>query len=111
MITTNDFANDNKFKLGEIVYHQDQKYWVTGIQLYLGYDLHLWTYCLSKPTYGENVAPWQTSRCNIDQVKDVKEPYIQNAEEYNNKKMSDLQKQIEKTQKELDELMKQKNSI
>jgi len=105
-----DFPTDNKFKMGEIVYYEQKKYYVVGVQLYLGYDFHLWHYTLAKMSHGDN-KPWEYTRCNVDMAEKIKETSLVDAETFNKQEEIRLTKEIEKVKKMLKDLedLKEKN--
>lgn len=79
-----DILNSHKFKLGDKVHYGNTAgtWFVTGINLHIGYDLYLWQYNITKATYGDYPLSSLFCRCDVNIVAKLREEQLVTEQEY-----------------------------
>ena len=100
---------EHKLKIGDRVFlEQDNRAWVViGVQMRPAYDLVCWQYWLGRAVYGDYPIGCFGNRCDVETKGPAREEQLQTEENRLLWMKQELDRQIQETEKRLEELKKE----
>ena len=97
---------DNKFNIGDEVAFDGKMGWITGVELYLGYNIRLWQYTITRVMYQGDVGnqrPWEYGG-DVNRADKVPEDKIITIKEFAEQRKESLQAEADVMQEKLNAL-------
>lgn len=104
----------NKYELGQLVFYANAPYWITAIIAKPGYEGIDWEYNLTKPAYSDATkegVKYLGGRMDVKTFYNVREYNIETVESNKVKRLKEIEEQRKELEKEMAELLAQKELI